>query len=137
VKSIDNQLEKSKRFVEIMNHFNLNQAEMAVKTGLSQPKVSEIKNLKAGVNILNDIFYRLHYEFNISKEWWESGKGLMINKIDHAVTSSKQDIAQETNQVYDSEYWKNEYIAIQKKYTALLENRLIEVLGNDKRSKAG
>lgn len=139
MKSIDNQVEKSRRFIQVMNQFNLNQHEMAIRTGLSQPKVSEIKNLKAGVNILNDIFYRLHYEFGISKEWWDSGKGSMLIKNDQVDSEDKFDVVSEPSEVYgnDAEFWKNEYIAIQKKYTALLENRLIEVLGTDKRSKAG
>lgn len=108
-----NQDVRVERFILIMKTFNLTQKDMAKKVGLSQPKVSAIINGKAGANILNDIFYRLNYEFDISKDWWETGKGEMVSNHNN-----------EINQAEESEYWKNQYIEVQRKYTALLENKL-------------
>lgn len=75
----------------------------------------------------------------IDANWLLDGKGPMLKNEEYSVSSEQINSVEEPAQVYghDAEFWKNEYIAIQKKYTALLENRLIEVLGTDKRSKAG
>lgn len=79
MKTIDNQIEKIKRLKAIQDTFKLKQSDFAKKIGLTQSKVSLIYNEKAGANILNEIFYRLNYEFGISKAWWENGVGEMIN----------------------------------------------------------
>lgn len=75
----------------------------------------------------------------IDANWLLTGKGTMLKNEEYQTSSEKNTAAAEPSQVYgnDAEYWKNEYIAIQKKYTALLENRLQEVFTADKSSKAG
>lgn len=71
----DNQKEKIKRLIYLRQLMGFNQAQMAQKIGVSQPKLSAIEKGREGKDILNGIFYRLSYEFNIKKEWWEDGEG--------------------------------------------------------------
>ncbi|MNL87839.1 hypothetical protein D3C87_2172120 [compost metagenome] len=55
---------------------------------------------------------------------------------EYEISPEKKDVAAEGNEEYSSDYWKNEYIAIQKKYTALLENKLLEVISENKSPEA-
>lgn len=73
---------------------------------------------------------------NISADWLITGEGPMLKNEKYSTSGDENLIAAEPNYGYDLEYWKNEYIAIQKKYTALLENRLQEVFIADKSSKS-
>lgn len=75
----------------------------------------------------------------MNMEWLLTGKGSMLKNDQSGAPEEKINKATEPTQGYgnDAEYWKNEYIAIQKKYTALLENKLQEVFTVDKSSKAG
>ena len=108
----DNQEEKIKRFFEVVKHFKLTQKEIALKTGLSQPKISEIKNGKAGSSILNNIFYRLHYEFGVNKEWWDSGKGEMTsNSVLPEIKPENTD-----DVIYNEGYWKGRYDELLNQY---------------------
>ena len=129
----DIQKEKINRLTAIIKRFDLTQAQFAQRTGLSQPKVSGILKGKDGKNILNDIFYRLHYEFGISKEWWETGSGEMfLRNIEKNIS---ENIAAEPQATNDAGGWKAKYEAIHEKYTELLErhnalltNKLEEII---------
>lgn len=70
---------------------------------------------------------------NISAEWLITGQGSMLKTQESSIIADKNLTANEPNEKYDSEYWKNRYIEVQDKYTALLENRLY----GDKSPKAG
>jgi hypothetical protein len=75
----------------------------------------------------------------MSVEWLLTGKGPMLKSEQYLTPLEQINAVEEPAQgyVHDAEFWKNEYIAIQKKYTALLENRLQDVFTADKSSKAG
>lgn len=128
----DNQGGKNKRFKEIKEHFGLTQREMAEKTGLHQPKVSDILNEKAGTNILNSIFHRLNHEFGISEDWWEYGKGdMFVTKVPDDEESPSAEVLSEHVSPYesnDADYWRDQYIELQRKYTALLEGKLEKLM---------
>ena len=117
---IDNQEEKIKRFVQIQKSLKIKQKEFAEKIGLTQSKVSLINNGKAGTNILNEIFYRLHYEFGITKEWWESGKGEMLKsyKEDSNVFPLNKDFPSNCEEL------KEKYIKLLEDYNQLLKSKL-------------
>lgn len=129
----DIQKEKINRLTAIIKRFDLTQAQFAQRTGLSQPKVSGILKGKDGKNILNDIFYRLHYEFGISKEWWETGSGEMfLRNIEKNIS---ENIAAEPQATNDAGGWKEKHDELNKKYTELLEkhtalltNKLEEII---------
>jgi len=72
---------------------------------------------------------------NMNIEWLLTGKGSMLKIVEYVSPSEHVVTVEEPN--HNQEYWKNEYIAIQKKYTALLENRLQDIFIADKSSKAG
>ncbi len=134
------QLEKSKRFFEVLKYFGLNQVSASKRIGLSQSKISEIKNLKAGKNILNDIFYRLYYEFGISKEWWDTGEGEMFELKE---SFSNKDFAAESVEGYEKVDWKSKHQLLLEKYinvveenNMLLKGKLQELINPDKRNKA-
>ncbi|MEJ5143969.1 helix-turn-helix domain-containing protein [Sphingobacterium sp. MYb388] len=74
---------------------------------------------------------------DIRAEWFFTGEGSMLKAEKTSTSIDKKLTTEETSEKSDAEYWKNEYIAVQKKYTALLENKLQEVLTGDKSSKAG
>lgn len=74
---------------------------------------------------------------NYSAEWLLTGEGEMIKAQESSITVGKNLTTEELLEKSDAEYWKDEYIAVQKKYTALLENKLQEVFTVDKSSKAG
>jgi hypothetical protein len=74
---------------------------------------------------------------DVNLEWLLMGKGSMLRNEEYSTPADKNLVTDEPSERYDSEYWKNEYITVQKKYTALLENKLQEVFTADKRSKAG
>lgn len=74
---------------------------------------------------------------NVSAEWLITGEGSMLKTEKNSASVDKKLTTEETSEKADAEYWKNEYIAVQKKYTALLENKLQEVFKVDKSSKAG
>ena len=115
MKNTDSQEEKIKRFKEIRKYFGLNQQDFASKIGLTQSKVSLISNGREGKNILNDIFYRLHYEFGISKDWWEEGIGNIVESpqiVDGY-------IAAEDAVVYGEGYWKGRYDELMERYLKL------------------
>src|SRR5690606_8099193 len=104
----------------IMKHFDLKQAQFAEKTGLSQPKVSGILKGKDGKNILNDIFYRLHYEFGISKEWWETGRGDMFFR-DVEKNIPTETFANEEAVAYGESYWRGRYDQLKDEHERLLK----------------
>ncbi|WP_447767039.1 hypothetical protein [Sphingobacterium faecium] len=74
---------------------------------------------------------------NMNIEWLLTGKGPIVKSEEYEISPEKKDVATEGNEEYGSDYWKNEYIAIQKKYTALLENKLLEVISENKSPEAG
>ncbi|WP_206368666.1 helix-turn-helix domain-containing protein [Sphingobacterium sp. B16(2022)] len=75
----------------------------------------------------------------IDANWLLTGKGQILKNEENQFPSGELNAVKEPVQGYgdDAEFWKNEYIAIQKKYTALLENKLQEIFTADKSSKAG
>lgn len=123
VKNSDNQTEKVLRFIQIQKNLKLKQKDFAERLGLTQSKVSLINNGKAGNNILNEIFYRLHYEFGISKDWWETGKGEMFVEI----INKYQPIQEES--IRTSIDWEENYKNLKNKYVQLLEeyNHLLKL----------
>ena len=70
---------------------------------------------------------------NVNPTWLVSGKGrTLLDEYDvkegePAVLHDNASAYNKTSFNSEAEYWKNEYIAIQKKYTALLENKLEEL----------
>lgn len=73
----------------------------------------------------------------IDANWLLGGNSPMLRNEEYSTLADKNLVTDEPSERHDSEYWKNEYIAVQKKYTALLENKLQEVFTVDKSSKAG
>jgi hypothetical protein len=70
---------------------------------------------------------------NVNPTWLVSGKGTMlldeydIKQVEPAALHDNTSPYNKTSFNSEADYWKNEYIAIQKKYTALLENKLEEL----------
>lgn len=91
MQQVENQIEKINRLIELRKILNLNQSEMAKKLGISQPKLSAIEKGKEGKDILNNIFYRINYEFGVEKKWWEIGEGKPFLK-DKKETTNNNDI---------------------------------------------
>jgi len=114
----DNQIEKISRLIQLRKKLKLSQIEMAKKIGLTQSKLSEIESKKAGKDILYDIFYRLNFEFGISKEWWENGFGPMILE-----KNQENLILREGEKQYGGgeEYWRGRYDQIREDYEKLLK----------------
>lgn len=72
----------------------------------------------------------------IDANWLLGGGGPMLKSEEYVSPSENKHVAAEGYEEYDSDYWKNEYIAVQKKYTALLENKLLEVISENKSPEA-
>lgn len=72
-------------------HFNLNQAEIAEKTGI---KVTYLSDLIGGRNPLSEIYSdKLNAVFGVSKEYLKTGVGEMFDKPDvqeNSVTMSRE-----------------------------------------------
>lgn len=80
----------------------------------------------------------------IDANWLITGQGSMLKNLESSNFVNKNLTAEEPSENYDSEYWKNEYIAvlkecreIEKKYRDVLEGKLHEVFIADKSNKAG
>lgn len=74
----DSQEEKVKRLIAVREYLGLNQSNLAKQLGLSQPKLSAIEKGREGKFILNSISSKLKDIFNVSKDWFETGKGEMF-----------------------------------------------------------
>lgn len=126
---IEYQEDKISRLNAIQKHFKLNQKNFASRIGLTQSKVSLIYNGKAGANILNEIFYRLNFEFGISKEWWEFGTGEMINSSIYSQNEIQQNIVSEKEGNYNDDYWHGRYDELLRQFE-ILKNELAELKRN-------
>ncbi|WP_149525671.1 helix-turn-helix domain-containing protein [Sphingobacterium hotanense] len=123
----DIESDKILRFIKIQKQLNLKQKDFAERVGLTQSKVSLLNNGKAGGNILNDIFYRLHYEFGLSKTWWDTGQGEMFESRSASFQEELTEnyIHSESDSVNESyEQLKNKYIKLLEDYNLLLKSKL-------------
>ncbi|WP_282635817.1 helix-turn-helix domain-containing protein [Sphingobacterium thalpophilum] len=119
MEKLDSQGEKIEKLISIQKYFGLKQKDFADKIGLTQSKVSLIINGKAGANILNEIFYRLHYEFGISKDWWEKGQGSMF--VETVEKKIYPETAQEEVVGYNESYWRGRYDQLKEDHERLLK----------------
>lgn len=70
---------------------------------------------------------------DIRAEWFFTGEGPMLKNEESSTLLKKSLTVEEPSEKYGSEYWKDKYIALQEKYTDVLEGRLF----GDKSPKAG
>lgn len=127
MKNIDNQVEKVQRFILIQKTLGIKQKEFASKLGLTQSKVSLINNNKAGANILNEIFFRLNFEFGISKNWWETGVGEIFESKEYKTIKQPDDCNHTLNKEDESHlkndlYWRGRYDQLKEEFERLRED---------------
>ena len=88
-----------------------------------------VNSIKKGIGSDKiDLIIELYSNLNI--DWLITGRGEMYKEVKEKAPEVCNNANESVNYYAqkDADYWKDQYIALQKKYTALLENKLEEVL---------
>ncbi|WP_439559512.1 XRE family transcriptional regulator [Dyadobacter sp.] len=81
--------EKAARFAQLRKELNLNQGQFAARIGSSQGNVNKYESGKRPIG--PNVEYRILHELNVNPDWWQTGKGPVLNENSNAKNLKQAD----------------------------------------------